>query len=62
MSGAMLQLGNLAVTMRACTSGMEIERAYLDGLGAANRYEISGNTLTLYAGDERLLAFEAGEP
>jgi putative lipoprotein len=62
MSGAMLELGNLAVTMRACASGMEIERAYLDGLGAVNRYEISGNTLTLYAGDERLLAFEAVEP
>jgi putative lipoprotein len=62
MSGAMLELGNLAVTMRACISGMEIERAYLDGLGAVNRYEISGNTLTLYAGDEPLLAFEAVQP
>lgn len=62
MSGAMLELGNLAVTMRACVSGMETERAYLDGLGAVNRYEISGNTLTLYADDERLLAFEAVQP
>ena len=62
MRGAMLELGNLAVTMRACTSGMEIERAYLDGLGAVNRYEISGNTLTLYADDERLLGFEAVQP
>jgi putative lipoprotein len=62
MRGAMLELGNLAVTMRACTSGMEIERAFLDGLGAVNRYEISGNTLTLYADDERLLGFEAVQP
>ena len=59
MSGAMLELGNLAVTMRACTSGMETERAYLDGLGAVNRYEIAGSTLTLYAGDDRVLGFEA---
>ena len=62
MSGAMLELGNLAVTMRACTSGMEIERAYLDGLAAVNRYGISGNTLTLYADDSPLLGFEAVQP
>ena len=60
--GAMLKLGNLAVTMRACIRGMEVERAYLDGLGAVNRYEISGNTLTLYADDDRLLVFEAAQP
>ena len=39
-----------------------LERAYLDGLGAVNRYEISGNTLTLYADDDRLLVFEAAQP
>ena len=62
MSGAMLELGNLAVTMRACMSGMETERAFLDGLGAVNRYEIAGSTLTLYADDDPLLRFEAAGP
>ncbi len=61
-SGDSLQFGNLAVTMRACISGMDIERAYLDKLGAVNRYGISGNTLTLYADDSPLLAFEAVQP
>lgn len=61
-SGDSLQLGNLAVTMRACISGMETERAYLDNLGAVNRYGISGNTLTLYAGDGPVLGFEAVQP
>lgn len=61
-SGATLQLGNLAVTMRACSSGMETERAYLDKLNAVNRYEIAGSTLTLYADDDPLLRFEAAQP
>jgi putative lipoprotein len=61
-SGDSLQLGNLAVTMRACISGMEIERAYLDKLGAVDRYGISGDTLTLYAGDDPVLGFEAVQP
>ena len=61
-SGDSLHLGNLAVTMRACISGMEIERAYLDKLGAVNRYGISGNTLTLYADDDPVLGFEAVQP
>jgi putative lipoprotein len=61
-SGDSLQLGNLAVTMRACISGMEIERAYLDKLGAVDRYGISGDRLTLYAGDDPVLGFEAVQP
>ena len=59
LTGNALRLGTLAVTQRACNEGMEVERAYLSGLNAADRFEITGDTLTLYGDDEPLLGFEA---
>lgn len=46
-------------TMRACIEDerMNIERQFLDGLREANRYEIHGNTLTLYHNRKLLLTF-----
>jgi putative lipoprotein len=57
--GNTLRLGPLAVTQRACISGMETEMAFLAGLNAASRFTISGDTLTLYEGDSIALSFEA---
>ena len=50
-------------TMRACVEDerMNIERQFLDGLREANRYEIRGNTLTLYH-DRKLLLTFVGRP
>ena len=59
LSGDTLSFGNMAVTMMACVDGNAPERAFLDGLGKADRYEIDGDTMALFAGDERLLGFEA---
>jgi putative lipoprotein len=59
MAGNDLKLGNLAVTQRACIEGMETERIYLDALGATDRFEITGDTLTLFAADKALLGFQA---
>lgn len=46
-------------TMRACIEDerMNIERQFLDGLRQANRYEIRGNSLTLYHDRRSLLTF-----
>jgi putative lipoprotein len=44
-----LSFGQLAVTQMAC----------LDALERVDRYEIDGDTLALFAGDERLLGFDA---
>lgn len=50
-------------TMRACIEDdkMAIERKFLDGLQAANRYEINDNTLYLFRGQKLLLTLR-GEP
>jgi putative lipoprotein len=59
MDGSMLRFGNLAVTLRACPRGMQIETGYLSALGEVNRYVIQGDTMRLYHDDKDLLGFEA---
>jgi putative lipoprotein len=57
-----IDLGQLALTRRACVSGEEVEAAIVKALAAVDRFVISGDTLQLLGGDEPLLAFEAVYP
>jgi putative lipoprotein len=57
--GDYLRFGNLAVTQMACLSGMNVEREYLDALDRVDRFDINGESMTLYAGEEELLGFAA---
>ena len=54
-----LSFGPLAATMMACLEGMDTEKAFLAALEKADRYEIKGQTMTLYGGDEVVARFEA---
>lgn len=59
LDGDKLSLGPLAMTMMACIDTMELERNFGLALSEMNRYEIEGDTLRGYAGDEVILRFEA---
>jgi putative lipoprotein len=59
VDGDKLDLGEIAVTMKACIEGMDVEQRMLAALRGVNRYEISGNTLRLLEGDAAALEFEA---
>jgi uncharacterized lipoprotein YbaY/heat shock protein HslJ len=54
-----LRFGGVGSTMMACAEGMDTERAFLDALGETTRYEIRGETLSLFADDRLLARFEA---
>ncbi|MEO1201113.1 MAG: META domain-containing protein [Pseudomonadota bacterium] len=54
-----LRFGNLATTRMACPSGMDIEQRFLDALTRVDRYDIDGESMLLYAGDQQLLGFAA---
>ena len=54
-----LSFGPLAATMMACLEGMDTEKAFLAALDRADRYEIKGETMTLYGDDEVVARFEA---
>jgi putative lipoprotein len=55
-----LRFKPLAATRMACPEGMEQEQHFLESLGEVVRFTISGDSLALYSGDERLiLRFEA---
>ena len=58
-TGSNLKIIDVVATMRACIEDdrMRIEREFLDGLRATNRYEIQNNRLTLYQGRRALLVF-----
>jgi putative lipoprotein len=45
----------LAVTRMACREGMEQEQRFLETLGEVVRFTVSGDSLALYTGDERLI-------
>lgn len=57
--GAALSITGLGSTMMACADGMETEQGFMEALGETTRFEISGEILTLYAGDRPLARFEA---
>ena len=51
--------GALAVTMRACADDYDAERRFLQGLDDMDRFEIEGDELRAYHGEQLLLRFEA---
>jgi putative lipoprotein len=60
LTDSQLRFRPLAATRMACLEGMEQEQRFLAALGEITRFTISGNSMALYSGDERLiLQFEA---
>jgi putative lipoprotein len=60
VDGSQLHFKELATTMMACMEGMQQEQRFLESLGRVMRFSISGDSLALYSGDERLiLRFQA---
>jgi heat shock protein HslJ len=57
-----IHFGPMASTMRACPSGMDTEKDFLQALDQAHTWKIQGNELELYREDGSLLVrFEASE-
>ena len=55
-----LQFGQLASTMMACMETMEQEKLFLGALARAKSFNISGESLAIYGGEEQLiLRFES---
>jgi uncharacterized lipoprotein YbaY len=54
-----LTFSAMGSTMMACPEGMDTEQAFLQALGSANRYRISGLFLELFDGDTLLARLEA---
>ena len=62
LEGTQLNFGPLATTRMACPA-METETAFLKALAATTRYELSGNSLTLFGGDTAVARLEtAADP
>lgn len=63
VAGKEISITETISTMRACIEDkrMDIERGFLDGLRAANRYQINADDLYLYRGDKLLLIFKGRE-
>jgi putative lipoprotein len=47
LEGNMLSFGQMAMTMRACPDGMELERDFAKALSETKSYQIEGDTLSL---------------
>ena len=54
-----LRFDNMAVTQMACVTGMDVERQFLDALDRVDRYDINGESMVLYAGEDEVLGFAA---
>jgi putative lipoprotein len=60
LTDSQLRFRPLAATRMACMEGMEQEQRFLKALGEVVRFTISGDSLALYSGNERvMLRFEA---
>lgn len=59
LEGGKLKFGPLATTRMACPA-RETETAFLKALGATTRYELSGNSLTLFGRDTAVARLESG--
>lgn len=59
MDGNNLTFGRIGSTKRYCTETMELERSFLQALGTVTRFDISGETLTLYRSEEIIALLEA---
>lgn len=56
-----LTLNDMLSTQMFCEPNMKLEKSYFTKLQMTNRYEIKGNTLSLYFDKTLLLEFEAAE-
>ncbi|MCU7959169.1 MAG: META domain-containing protein [gamma proteobacterium symbiont of Bathyaustriella thionipta] len=54
-----LGFGAMGATRMACEQGLDIAHDYMQALQKVNRYEISGQQLDLFQGDQHLLRFQA---
>lgn len=59
--GSRIEFGQLGMTRMACPD-MDSENRFAELLGAADRYEIRGNRLTLYASRRELAVFRSIAP
>ncbi|MEJ2385323.1 MAG: YbaY family lipoprotein, partial [Xanthomonadales bacterium] len=59
VDGDSVSFSQTGSTMMACPEGMDTEKAFLAALEKVDRYEIEGQTLAVYGGDEVLARFEA---
>jgi len=59
IEGDSLRFGPIAGTKRYCMETMDLERAFLQALGTVTRFEISGETLTLFGSEEIVALLEA---
>ena len=50
-----LRLTQLIATRKACINGMDQEQRFLALLEKVQRFTVSGDSLSLYSGDERLI-------
>lgn len=60
VEGSAIKFGNIISTMMACEleNRMTIEQGFLGALQNADRFEIAGNKLILFKGNDKLLEFE----
>lgn len=58
-AGDRLEFSALGTTRMACPEGMDTEQGFLQALGETTRFTISGQILTLLAGDRPLARLEA---
>lgn len=59
-TGREITFGPLAVTMRACFEGMDLEKRFLDAMDQARTFRIDGDSLTLLnSREEAALSFES---
>lgn len=56
-----LTLSDMLSTQMFCEPNMKLEKSYFTKLQMSNRYEIKGNTLSLFFDKTLLLEFEAAE-
>ena len=56
VDGSTVKFGPLATTRMFCDGKMEAESAYLAALQSATRYEFSADTLSLFGGDDTVVA------
>ena len=61
VEGAAIRFGTLVMTRRACVDPAlnEQERRFAEALAAADRMQVAGDTLTLYAGTREVARFTA---
>ena len=59
VDGDRLELGEIAVTRKACLEGMDVEQQYMQALRTIDAYRISGESLALLEAGTQALGFEA---